>query len=206
MASAYEPAWVNPLDSDYLNASVLDRALQFARKAVELDKNLPLAHAVLGHVLMWKRDHDASIAEFERAIASNPNYVDWRFGLALVLAGNSQRAIDVLKAYMRLDPFHAPLASGLMGWAHYMLEQYSQALLVLRDFVAQTPNVTFGHFWLAATHAQLGRLEEARGEGAEVLRLQPNFTIAGMRRVVGFKDATDDRHFFDALRKAGLPE
>ena len=206
LESAYEPAWVNPLDSDYLNASVLDRAHQFARKAIELDKNLPLAHAVLGHVLMWKREHDASIAEFERAIASNPNYVDWRFGLALVLAGNSQRAIDALKAYMRLDPFHAPLASGLVGWAHYMLEQYSQALLVLRDFVAQTPNLTFGHFWLAATHTQLGRLEEARGEAAEVLRLQPNFTIAGMRRVVGFKDAKDDRHFFDALRKSGLPE
>ena len=26
LASAYEPAWVNPLDSDYLNPSVLDRA------------------------------------------------------------------------------------------------------------------------------------------------------------------------------------
>jgi adenylate cyclase len=205
LASAYEPAWVNPLDTDYLNPSVLDRAHQYARRAVELDKNLPLAHAVLGHVLLWKREHDASIAEFERAIASNPNYVDWRFGLTLLLAGNSQRAIDVLNAYMRRDPFHAPLASGLTGWAHYMLEQYSQALLVLRDFVAQTPNLSFGHFWLAATYAQMGRLNEARAEAAEVLRLQPNFKIAGMRRVVGFKDPKDDRHFFDALRKAGLP-
>jgi len=207
LASAYEPAWVNPLDSDYLNSAVLDQAHQFARKAVELDKNLPLAHAVLGHVLMWMGEHDASITEFERAIASNPNYVDWRFGLALVLAGNSERAIEVLNAYMRLDPFHPPLASGLMGWAYFMLKQYSQALLVLRNFVAQTPDLRFGHIWLAATCAHLGHLEEARAEAAEVLRLQPNYTIARMSRpIVAFKDPKDDKHYFDALRKAGLPE
>jgi adenylate cyclase len=206
LASAYEPAWVNPLDRDYLNSAVLDQAHQFANRAVELDKNLPLAHAVLGHVLMWKREHDASIAQFERAIALNPNYVDWRFGLALVLAGNSERAIEVLNAYMRLDPFHPPLASGLMGWAHFMLKQYSQALPVLRNFVAQTPNLRFGHFWLAATYAQLGDLKKARTEAAEVLRLQPNYTIDGMtRRIVTFKDPNDDKHFFHALRKAGLP-
>lgn len=156
---------------------------------------------------MWKREHDASIAEFERASASNPNYVDWRFGLALVLAGNSERGIEVLNAYMRLDPFHPPLASGLMGWAHFMLKQYSQALPVLRNFVAQAPNLRFGHIWLAATYARLGHLKEARAEAVEVLRLQPNYTIAAMtRRIVAFKDPKDDRHFFDALRKAGLPE
>jgi adenylate cyclase len=61
--------------------------------------------------------------------------------------------------------------------------------------------------WLAATYAQLGRLEEARAEAAEVLRLQPNYTIAGMTRpIAAFKDPKDDKHFFDALRKAGLPE
>jgi adenylate cyclase len=133
--------------------------------------------------------------------------MDWRFGLALVLAGNSERGIEILNAYMRLDPFHPPLASGLMGWAHFMLKQYSQALLVLRNFIAQTPNLRFGHTWLAATYAQLGRLEEARAEAAEVLRLQPNYTIAGMTRPISrFKDPKDDKHFFDALRKAGLPE
>jgi hypothetical protein len=41
---------------------------------------------------------------------------------------------------------------------------------------------------------------------AEVLRLQPNYTIATMRRIVAFKDTKDDEHYFYALRKAGLPE
>ena len=107
---------------------------------------------------------------------------------------------------MRLDPFHAPLASGLLGLAHYMLKQYSQALPVLRDFVSRAPNLRAGHSWLAATYAQLGQLEEARAEAAEVLRIQPNYTITGSEADHGVQVRKDDKHFFDGLRKAGLPE
>ena len=41
---------------------------------------------------------------------------------------------------MRLDPFYSPLASGILGFAHYMLKQYVQALPVLRDCVSRAPN------------------------------------------------------------------
>ena len=41
-------AWINPLDGDYLNPAALDRAYQLARKAVQLDPNLPQAHALSG--------------------------------------------------------------------------------------------------------------------------------------------------------------
>ena len=41
---------------------------------------------------------------------------------------------------------------------------------------------------------------------AELLRLQPGSTIGIRRRIAPFKHAKDDKHFFDALRKAGLPD
>jgi adenylate cyclase len=60
---------------------------------------------------------------------------------------------------------------------------------------------------LAATHAQLGQVEEARAEAAKILRLGPSFTISGVgRRLSAFKSPWDDKQFFDGLRKAGLPE
>src|SRR5262245_6376480 len=207
LARTYNAGWIHPIHSDFLNPCALDLAHQFARKAVQLDANLPLAHTCLGVILTFRREHHASIAAFERAIALNPNYVDWTFAMALVCAGNSRRAIHVLEAYMRLDPFYAPFASGLLGLAHYMLKQYSEALPLLRDYVSQAPNSRSGHLWLAATHAQLGQLEEARAEAAEVLRLQPNYTIAGATRLVmAFKATKDEIHFFNGLRTAGLPE
>jgi adenylate cyclase len=207
LAITHCTAWVNSLDADFLNSTALDQAQQFAIKALQLDANLPQAHACFGNVLMWKRQPDAAIAAFERAVVLDPNHADWPFGLALVFAGQSRRAIDVLRAHMRLDPFYTPLALGLLGWAHYMLKQYSKALPLLRECVTRAPNVRSGHACLAATHAQLGQLDEAGAEVAEVLRLQPNYTISGTaKRVVAFKYPKDEKHFLVGLRKAGMPE
>jgi adenylate cyclase len=207
LASTYTAAWANRLDSDYLDPATFDKARQLARKAVELDPNLPEAHSIFGFNLVWTGQHDEAISEFERAIALNPNFVDWRFGWPLVLAGQSRRAVDVLQAYTRLDPFHAPLASFFIGVAHFMLEEYTQALAVLRGYVSRVPQVPFGHVWLALTHAQLGQVEEARAQTAAVLRLNPGLTIsATVRTLVSFKLAKDEKLFFEALRKAGFPE
>jgi adenylate cyclase len=207
LANLQQTAWLAPLDGDFLNPDALDQAHELARKAVGLDPNLPLAHAVLGLILAFKRQHEDAIVEIERAMALNPNYVDWRFGLALVLAGHSWRAIHLIEAYMRLDPFYSSLASHILGLAHYMLQQYEQALPALRDCVSRSPNLRAGHCWLAATYARLGQLQQARAEVAEILRIQPDYTITGTtRRTNPFKSGQDGEHLFEALRMAGVPE
>jgi adenylate cyclase len=59
---------------------------------------------------------------------------------------------------------------------------------------------------LAATYAQLGRVEDARAEAAEVLRVNPKYTIRMQKQVSILKRAEDSDHLVDGLRKAGLPE
>ena len=49
-------------------------------------------------------------------------------------------------------------------------------------------------------------LEGAREEAAEVLRINPGFTIERHKRVWVHKDPKDLEHRLDGLRKAGLPE
>jgi adenylate cyclase len=181
-------AWLDSVDSDFLNPAALDRAYQSARKAVELDPNLPQAHAYLGIVLSFQGRHDAALAEFEKAIALNPNFTDYRFAAALVRAAEAGRAIEVAEKHMRLDPFYPPMAPGWLGFAHYMLKEYSKALPPLRECVSRAPNFRVGRAWLAATYAQLGRLEDGT-----------------QRRLGAYKRPEDVEHFFDGLRKAGLP-
>jgi adenylate cyclase len=207
LANTHDVVYVNRLDGDYLDPAALDLAHQFARKAVQLDPNLPETHVVLALGLAFARQHDASIASLERATALNPNYIDWRFGYPLVLAGHSKRAVEMIGSYMRLDPFHPPAASLFLGFAHFMLKDYSQALAVLGDYVSRAPQLHWGHLWLAATHAQLGQAEKAQAEIAELLRMDPGVTISSpVRTLTAFKHAEDNSHFYDALRKAGLPE
>ncbi len=200
-------AWMFRLDEDYLSPSGLERAHQLARKAVQLDPNLPIGHANLGYVLTFEGQHEQSIAEFERAMALNPNFTDWRFGMTLVRAGEPERAIQVLETHMRCDPFYVVSMPLALGIARYHLKQYSEALPLLREFASRSPNVSQGHVVLAACLVQLGRLDEARAEAAEVLRIDRNYTIDGtQRRLSVFKRPEDAEHVFNALCKAGLPE
>jgi adenylate cyclase len=199
-------AWINHLDGDHLNPAALDRAHELVRKAVQFDPNLPEAQAVLAQVLGRRGEHDAAIAAFERAMALNPNFMDWRFAEVLVLAGEPERAVAAVQRHMRLDPFYAPLAPGWLGLAHYMLKQYAPALAPLRECAAQAPNARLGRWGLAIAYAQLGKLEEARAEAAEVLRIYPKYTIGKAARLLPFKRPEDAEHFVDGLRKAGLPE
>ena len=115
LTDTFATAWANALDSDFLNPAALDQAHLFASKAVQLDPNLPEGRAALGGVLAWKRQHEASLVEIDKAFALNPNYVEWLLGLGLVLAGQLRRAVDVVEASMRLDPFYPPLGSSWPG-------------------------------------------------------------------------------------------
>jgi adenylate cyclase len=203
----YLHAYIEPFDGDYLSPAALGRALELAETAVHLDVRLPEAHAQLGAVLLFKRQHDAAIAEFERAFALNPNLIDYRYARALTYAGQPRRAIEVLETTIRLDPFQ-PLnhSSAFMGQANYMLKRYEDAARLFRECVSRQPNSQPPHLWLAATYAQLGQLDEARKEAAEVLRINPDFTIERYKRILVHKNPKDVEHRLDGLRKAGLPE
>ena len=208
LASTYVVAWLNwfgganPSDS-----SALDRGRELAVKAVQLDANLPQARAQLGNALSWKGQHDAALVEFERAAELNPNFVEWRYAIALILAGQTVRALEVARDYIRLDPFAPGSAYLWLGAAHYLLKKYSQALAILRECVLRMPNARFIHVRLAATYAQLGDVERAQMHAAEVLRIEPRYTIRGMDRMLSaLKSVADAEHLIDGLRKAGLPE
>ena len=87
-----------------------------------------------------------------------------------------------------------------------MLKRYAQALPHLRECVSRAPNMRLGRLWLAATYVQLGQLDNARAEAAAVLRVEPTYTIdRTARTLIPFKRPDDAEHFFDSLRKAGVP-
>jgi adenylate cyclase len=126
----------------------------------------------------------------------------------LTYAGEPARAIEVLEANIRLDPFQPNMYAfiGFRGTANYMLKRYGEAVRLFRESASRAPNLQARHLELAAAYAQSGLLEEARKEAAEVLRINPGFTIESWKRLAPFKDPKDAEHLIDGLRKAGLPE
>lgn len=112
----------------------------------------------------------------------------------------------MIAASRRLDPFHQPSLLGFLGHAHYVLKRYDEALPSLREFVSRSPNHRGAHLWLAATYGQLGKIEQARSQVAEVLRIEPGCSTSRIRRLVVYRNAGDADHLLDGLRKAGLPD
>jgi adenylate cyclase len=199
-------SYLQPLDGDYLSPPALDRALELAQTSVHLDPRLPQARSQLGYVLLWKRQHDAAMAEFERAFALNPNLIDFRFATALIYAGEPARAVEVLEAIIRLDPFPLSPTFGQMGFANYTRKRYWDAVHWCRECISRQPSQQWPHVTLACAYAQSGQPEEARAAAAQVLRINPDFTIESSKRTRVYKDPKDLEHYIDGMRKAGLPE
>ena len=66
------------------------------------------------------------------------------------------------------------------------------------------PNNLFTRLRLAAAYSLLGREEEAHAEAAEVLRINPKFSLEHFSKTIPFKNQSDTDHLINAVRKAGL--
>ena len=82
---------------------------------------------------------------------------------------------------------------------YWFAERYEDAIAASKKALRINPNdiTTFRN--LAAIYAVLGNDKEARAAAAEVLRLDPSFTIEREFRTIGWKDREGMERFKDAL-------
>ncbi len=184
----------------------LDRALQLEQQAVALDDSLPTSHMALGAFYLWKRQFDHATAEGERAIALDPNRAAaylW-MGVILNYTGKPAEAIGLAEKAMRLDPWNRDLYIVDVGAAYTMMGRYADAIPPLKRHLDRAPNNLGAHVYLAMDYIELGREEEARAEAAEVLRINPNFSLELFKQRVPAKDQTWLKRRLADLRRAGL--
>jgi adenylate cyclase len=182
----------------------LDRAVDLANAAIGYDSLDARGYGELGFACLYKKRHDASLAAYERALELNPNDADIvaEFSDALVYDGQPGKAIKLMNKAMRLNPYYP-------DWYLWYLADAYNALQRPEDVVATVQKMrdpSEGRRLLAANYAHLGRLDEAKLHAAEVLKLHPQFTIAGWAQRPPYKDRDILEHYMDGLRKAGLPE
>jgi len=206
LASSHIGAYVTGVNDEYLSQATLQRAFELARTAVQLEPNLPLAHAHLADAHLFRREYDEALAAWNRVFDLNPNFTDFRYGQALNFAGRSEEGVAALKRYMRLDPFAPPAALIHLGAAHLAQKQYAEALVPLRDAVTRAPQMPRARMLLAATYALMGRTDDAREQIAELLRINPHFTVGSqLVQPRFFRDPQTMTHVLQGLLQAGLP-
>jgi TolB-like protein len=184
----------------------LEQAFELAQRAIALDDSLPLGHAILGEVYLWKKQHKQAIAELEKTIALNPNDADGLAILGNVLnwAGRPEKAIGLVKKAMRLNPMYPVVYLWTLGHVYFLMGRYEEAIETLKVVRDRNPDFLPAHVYLAASYSERGQQREARAEAAEVERLSPQTSTEAWRQRLPYKDQAVLERLFDSLRKAGV--
>jgi adenylate cyclase len=146
-----------------------------AERAVELDPSFALAHAWLGSFLAGHGRLEEGLASAEKAIRLSPR----------------DRFLWFFFQRLAVVHFHA--------------RRYEEAAEWARRSIRGNPRFPFSRATLVAAYAHLGRLDDARAEVEELLRVQAEFSLAFMREILAADPDYRD-HYLDGLRKAGLKE
>jgi TolB-like protein/Tfp pilus assembly protein PilF len=152
---AYAELGSNPRDE-------LPKALEAARKAVELDDTLGEAHTSLARALASDLQLPAAMSEFKRAIELNPNYAtahQW-FGEFLQSQGHLEEALAELKRAQELDPLSL-IINSVLGFALDTVEKSDEAIAQLHKTLEIDPNFINAYGQLGNVLEHRGRLNEA---------------------------------------------
>jgi len=183
----------------------LAKTKELLQKAIVLDETYAEAHGMLGFLFSMTGKHDKAVATAHHAVALNPNsaYTHAILGHTLRFAGRWEESIPEYKKAIRLNPIPPNQYFFGLGLAYAWTGQYDEAITWCEKAVRQEPNSFFAHLMMAVIYSLSGREEEARAEGAEVLRINPKFSLEKFEKRCTGKDK---ERFIGALRKAGLPE
>ncbi|MBI3757589.1 MAG: tetratricopeptide repeat protein [Deltaproteobacteria bacterium] len=203
LADSYVQQWSFQLSQD---PQTLAQALATVQQAIVLNDADPIGRATLGAVYLWQKQYEQALSQVEQGAALDaPMPVPYAM-LAETLScmGRSEEALQMVEQALRRKPFIVDLHLINVGIAYYLAGKPEEAVAPLKQYLARYPGQLGAHLNLAAVYSELGREEEARAEAAEVLRLNPKFSLEVHKERVPIKDPAMLERHIAALRKAGL--
>jgi adenylate cyclase len=186
-----------------------EKGIEMVQKALALDDTLAEAHGFLGYLYTQKREYEKGIAEGERAVALYPgdSTVLLFYAVSLNFAGRSEEAIPLLQKAIRLNPvgsYNNYISNLHLGNALMFTGRYEEAVSPYKIAIQGMPNFPWPHIMLTATYSLMGREKDARAEAAEVLRINPKFSVDFWAKTALVKEQSVRDKVYNALLKAGL--
>ena len=181
--------------------------LEYAEKAIALDDSIPQIYFTRSALYLAQRKYDAAIEAARRLIDVHPNYADGYAMLAFALcwAGEFQEALEAVRRFNTIQPQIPHLALALEGRILFQLKRYKEAVGRLERSILRNPVHDRAHLLIAATYAQLGRLEDASWSVEEAIALNQEISLKYERQESSYKNAEDLEHYIVSLRMAGVP-
>jgi len=188
------------------------RAVEFASRAIELDRKNALALATYGHLKSFlSHDSATALIYLDRAIECAPNCaLAWllRSG-TLSYVGDGAGAVQHAEHALRLSPFDhdSVYFYTFLNLAHYADGGFANAVKWGRMATSINASYTANLRLLAAAHAGAGELEEARAIARRLMTLEPKFSLSAYAATrQPFRHAALAERYMAHLRQAELPD
>jgi adenylate cyclase len=203
LAVSYLQQWISQQSPD---SQGLAQALAAAQRGLVLNDASPPGHVLLGIVYLFQKQYELALAEMERAIVLDPNDALGYAFLAETLSrvGRSEEAVARAEQALGRKSLIVDNHLSSVGAAYYLAGRTEEAIAPLKQYLSRYPNILGAHLALAAAYSELGREAEARAEAAEVLRINPHFSLEVHQQRAPIKDPAMLERHLAALRKAGL--
>jgi len=179
----------------------MKQAIEYAKKAVELET--AGGHGMLGWLYSLIGQIDKALTECKLAVDLSPNSATARtwYGAVLIKDGQYEMAVQQLEQAGRRDPMAGTWFLRNLGNAYSLKGRHQEAISTLKKAIQKAPKDYLSRLLLTRAYIFAGRPDEAKVEAAEVLKLNPNFSLEKYAKTYNAKDK--DRTI-DALRQAGL--
>jgi adenylate cyclase len=132
-------------------------------------------------------------------LANNLNYT-----------GKFDESIALVQKAMRHTPYYPAFYLYPLIQSNFLTGRYEEALaagkLLLERGRKGEVNPLHVHLLLAQAYIGVDKKDEARAQAAEVLKINPNFSLKSWQKLQFFKDPAHWERLCEALREAGLPE
>jgi adenylate cyclase len=183
--SGIADSYIVLLDHGYLARSEgCAKAMDAAKKALELDDTLAEAHTSLASILNVEWDWIRAEEEFAKALRINPNYMTahhW-YSIHLAYLGRLDEAIKELKIAEELDPLSAMIHT-YAGIVYFHARQYEVAMKEFEKALELDPNFVPAHGNLWDLYSAKSMFKEALAELEWALpHIQP-LTIGGKAEI-----------------------
>jgi tetratricopeptide (TPR) repeat protein len=203
-ASYVIPLWVGWEDSPH---QALAKANEHTQRCLALDDTKAYAHAYLGALCLVQRQWDKAIEAGKRAVTLSPNSADIiaLFAVTLKSVGRVDEALMMIDKAIRLNPMPPEWYLHELGTYYRLLGRYDEAIAVLNKNLDRGRDYLMSMINLTATYRMADKLDEARAQAKEVLRIMPDFSATQFMKGFPYKDQKIIDDFIENLCKAGLP-